>query len=145
MADSKGNGAAEAIREAALEAAQEAADLAETAETAEAIQRLRKALELQIAHQRAHPMSDEKSGRQYDPDKVVFFTPFLGTKLGFAAAVQESLGLTATGYRELVAEAIESGAVANGWKRREGCLTLSQNGRITRSTDAATREALAKF
>ena len=110
------------------------------------VERLVKALELQIAYQEANP-SEDKRGKPYDPHKVPFFVKFLGGKAGgqaanraFSTEVQFRLGLSQDAYRQLVRSATDEAVVIDAWADPGQCLTLpeyvtSQNGKVTRIVD----------
>ena len=103
------------------------------------VERLVKALELQIAYQEANP-SEGTNGKVYDPHKVPFFAKFLGTSRAFSQEVQFRLELSRDAYQQLVRTATDAAVVVDAWQRPGQCLTLPQyvkasNGKVTRFKD----------
>ena len=108
------------------------------------VQRLVKALEMQIAYQREHPTTN-KRGDTNDPTRVPFFAKFTATSMSFPDAVRKALELDKTGYQKLVLEATDAAVVVNAWADPGRCLTLPQyvgtpNGPVPRINAADTAE-----
>ena len=111
------------------------------------VERLVKALELQIAYQEANP-GESKAGKAYDPHKVPFFAKFLGgrdggqaTNRAFSTEVQFRLDISRDAYQQLVRSATDAAVVVDAWAKYPGrCLTLPKyvtnpNGKVTRIVD----------
>ena len=104
------------------------------------VERLVKALELQIAYQEANP-TESVEGKPYDPHRVPYFTKFMEKPWTLREEVKERLKLSEDALRLLIREATDAAVVADAWTKSPGrCLTLPQyvkasNGKVTRFKD----------